>query len=375
MFGDTSGLMAVLALAAQPAALPIGQTDHAPPVMMTDSVATGLLTWTPGTPECGAAVTPVRLLRPYNSLAPIGGEQSPVTLRFAIDDDGRTMSISGEGSGARSNGRDEIAAALAASTFRSGAARTACTLTYYPSINRHADVPLAEIASYALNPVSGYVPKAMRDRLEASGTCFSGERPRPVLQAYPRLGDLRLTPGVGEWQLVGYDLDTEGKPVNLSRLTGSGHVALGEAAIDAMARSRFENGSRTGCHFVYKLPAATLAAPDLDPGLPDETGGASCGKDGSWDRPPRLVYPSAYLKRAIEGWAVLRYDVATWGEIGNVQVLGAQPTADFGEQAKRMLSTAKVKPSDSGAIGCIQRVRYKIKVPHPVAPAEEVEVF
>lgn len=375
MFGDAIGFSTVLALAAQSAASPIGKTDYAPPVIMTAPIATGLLTWTPGKLECGAAVTPVRLLRPYNSLAPIGREQSPVTLRFAIDADGRTLSIRGEGSEVKSNHQAEIAAALAASTFRSGAARTACTLTYYPTVNRITDVPLAEIASYALNPVNGKLPKAMHDRLKATGNCFTGEHPRPVLQAYPRWGDLRRTPGVREWQLVGYDLDAEGKPVSLSRLSGSGHAALGEAAIDAMAKSRFEHGPRSGCHFAYNLPAATLPAPELDPGLPDETGSASCGKTGSWDREPRLVYPSAYLKRAIEGWAVLRYDVATWGEIGNVQVVEAQPTADFGEQAKQMLTAAKVRPSDSGAIGCIQRVRYKIMVPQPVVPVEGMDIF
>ena len=64
------------------------------------------------------------------------------------------------------------------------------------------------------------------------------------------------------------------------------------------------------------------------------------------------------MRRRIEGWAVVRYDAAPWGEIGNVTVLAAQPSADFGTQAQVVLRSAKVAPSESGFTGCVERVRF-----------------
>ena len=38
----------------------------------------------------------------------------------------------------------------------------------------------------------------------------------------------------------------------------------------------------------------------------------------------------ADLDRAIEGWAVIAFDVAPWGGTGNVRVVASEPAADFG---------------------------------------------
>jgi TonB family protein len=70
-----------------------------------------------------------------------------------------------------------------------------------------------------------------------------------------------------------------------------------------------------------------------------------------------LRFPEPYRRRAIEGWAVVTYDVAPWGEINNIQVKASQPSADFGAQAVTVLRSARVKPGP-GAVGCVERVRF-----------------
>ena len=97
--------------------------------------------------------------------------------------------------------------------------------------------------------------------------------------------------------------------------------------------------------------------PDADAFRPQ---GATCGDDRAWDRKPALIYPAAYRRRAVEGWAVLTYDIAPWGEIGNVKVAAAQPAADFGTQAQRMLLSARAAASPQGWTGCVERVRFQM---------------
>lgn len=61
----------------------------------------------------------------------------------------------------------------------------------------------------------------------------------------------------------------------------------------------------------------------------------------------------------------MSYDVAPWGEIGNVKVLAAQPSEDFGGQAVRMMQNAEVKTSGRGMTGCVDRVRFAMDSPRP----------
>ena len=70
--------------------------------------------------------------------------------------------------------------------------------------------------------------------------------------------------------------------------------------------------------------------------------------------------PHGLSARSIEGWADIAFDVATWGEIGNVRVLRAEPTDDFGEAAKRMIERSSAQKS-AGFTNCETRVRYRME--------------
>ena len=84
---------------------------------------------------------------------------------------------------------------------------------------------------------------------------------------------------------------------------------------------------------------------------------ADCEGVGDWTHLGLQTFPEPFRKRSIEGWAIVRYDVAPWGAVGNVKVLESQPSEDFGKQATIMLQNAALPPS-RGMTGCVDRVRY-----------------
>lgn len=322
--------------------------------------------WTPGEVRCeGSTIAPVQTLRrPYNGLVyPRAMPSEPVMLRFAIDATGRVYSIARESQGG-SYQSDDIAPALASSRFAPGRAFQGCTVTYSSSIIPLANAPVAELLSYSMNQQSGPLPREGWRRIESGANCFSQPRPQPVLRAYPDFSTVKATPGVRDWSLVRFDTDADGRAVRPIVVTGTGNRNLDEASIAAVADSRFTGGARSGCLYPYwRAPAALRAQPMPD--KPYEP--ARCARKDGWQTAPVLSYPPAYQRRAIEGWAVVRYDIAPWGATGNVSVIEAQPSADFGVQAKRMIEAAKARPSDTGASNCVVHVRYAIPVDAPQA--------
>jgi len=143
-------------------------------------------------------------------------------------------------------------------------------------------------------------------------------------------------------------------------MTGTGNAALDTAASDAVARSRFTGGARTGCSYPYWRTPATLAAPPSPPVASLRPADATCPEKHEWATAPAPFYPETFRRRSIEGWAVLSYDVASWGEPGNVRVLAAQPAAAFGLAAERGLKGARGTPAKQGLTGCVDTVRFLI---------------
>lgn len=319
----------------------------------------GLLMWVPGEVRCVGEAAPAgqALRRPHNTVVHSSAAAAkPVTLRFAIDTTGRTHSIAVESSPAAYQW-DEISAALASSRFVPGRAYTACSVTYSNSFAEFDTAPLPELVSYSMNQVSGRLPREAWQRIEAGADCFASPRPQQLLRAYPDFGKILGTPGVRDWSLVRYDTDVSGRPKRPVLVTGTGNRALDAASISAVAESRFTAGARSGCLYPYYRNAVVLEAPTM-PDKPVEP--AACERRDGWQVKPVLQYPAAYSRRSIEGWAVIRYDIAPWGAIGNVSVVDAQPSADFGRQAKRMIEMARAKPSETGAQNCVVHVRYEM---------------
>lgn len=54
----------------------------------------------------------------------------------------------------------------------------------------------------------------------------------------------------------------------------------------------------------------------------------------------------------------MRFDLATWGQVGNVEVIDAQPAAAFGDSGRRTVQTGRAEPSTSHGVRCVVPVRY-----------------
>lgn len=340
---------------------PIVTSHHGPP-----QVSQRLLRWMPGAVRCAGGVVEATVIRrPLNTL--FYGDRVPdaLTLSFEIDVNGRPLSITRDGP-PFAMGADDLLPAFSASRFPAGA-QTGCTVTFRPEPTALGEAPVADLVSYTISPRSGRLPRAGWDRIRPQGNCSDEPRPRPLLRAMPDFPKIEATPGVQDWSLVAYDTDAAGRPVRVRIAESTGNRALDAASLKAMRTSRFSGGARTGCVYPYWRAAEILPAPPAPEGI--ATLAPTCPDGRDWQTPPKLNFPEPYGRRRIEGWAVVRYDVAPWGEIGNLSVVAAQPTADFGRQAIQVVGSARFKPSASGRSGCIDRVSFKMP-PDDAPPAE-----
>ena len=330
------------------------------PVVAMDSTAHYLGRWSPGPVRCGdTVVAPERLsaVQPWMRWGP--GEPRTVTLYFRIDADGRPLSIRAEGASFVPNTED-VAPALAASAFASAAARTDCRIDYRQQLVPLAQADPADLIAYSLAPTSGPLRPEGWERIRPADTdCLRQPRPAALLRAYPDIRKIPGTPGERQWSMTSYDLGVKGRPIAVRTTGGTGNAALDAAARKAVSASRFTEGKRRGCLYPYSRAASRLAAPVA----PDEAqfGATPHCPAAGWTQQPRLTYPTAWNRRRIEGWAVVQFDVAPWGEIGNTRVLASEPAAEFGQRAMQVVRSAKRPPSPTGASGCIERVRFAIR--------------
>lgn len=364
--------VAATTLALVQAAPSMPPAPPAPPPIRTGSTpqpVQRLLQWLPGPVTCaGIPVEGAPIRRPLNTLRYGDSAPPPVALRFAIAADGRPVSID-RASTAPAFVPDDLLPAFAASRFPAGE-RRGCTVTYQARVSPLGDAPVEELVSYTISPRSGRLPREGWARIRQPGTCADLPRPAALLRAMPDFPRLRGTPGVPDWSLVAYDTDAAGKPVRARVTMGTGNRALDEAAVAAIRASRFSGGARTGCVYPYWRGPATLPAPPLPEGI--SAPGPGCAERRDWQTPPTMRFVEPYRRRRIEGWAVLRYDVAPWGEIGNVTVVAAQPTAEFGAAATNMLRTARMQPSERGLTGCTDRIRF-VMAPEDAPPDDPDE--
>ena len=344
-----------------------------PPVIATPAPA--LARWLPGEVRCadGAVRTiqapaPRPVLR-YGSLVP-----ADAVFGFTVAADGRALDIRATASD-RVFWADDLAPSLAAARFAPGA-RTGCSIRFTAMTQPIATAPMADVFAFAAYQ-DGPLPQPVLGRIRAaSGDC--GEtRPAPLLRAFPDMDKLPRTPGALGWTVTRYDLDARGVPVHAITAASSGDSALDRAASEALGRSRFAGGAARGCIAPTGLRAATLAAPPPPAIEPLRPAGATCPAELAFATPTAMAMPDPWRRRAIEGWAVVAYDVAPWSAIGNARVLAAQPAAAFGDWALTVIRPATKKTSNTGYTGCVERVLFRMadgaKLP-PVPPADELIV-
>lgn len=296
-----------------------------------------------------------------------------LTLDFRIDEEGRPLAI-----GRRTSGdfvyvadAEDIVPAFAASRFSPGAARTRCTATFTADLTPVAAAPIADVMAYTIFPTTRPT-QAMWERLKTPGADCTDPAPDVLLRAFPAFKTMPDQPGYRTWSMTGYDLDSSGKPRNVRTIGGSGTPALDGASRAAIVRSRFERGARTGCFYPYYKAATILPAPPAPTEDAMRPAGSTCPHDHEWAQAPVLRYPAPYWRRSIEGWAVIAYDVAPWGQTGNVRVLQAEPSAEFGDAAMAMIRNATLKTAGSGYVGCVDRVLYVMRKPGMAGGAEAI---
>ena len=361
-----SALVAASTLAMAPPPFPIATTAV--------RMERGLMTWTAGTVRCeGGAVSPLgAMVRPMNALAwsgnGSGGGGGPARIDFEIDASGRPVSIR-----EAISGNQDLGPALAATRFPA-AARSGCSVSYTPRMVPIASAELADLVSYTLEPVSGALPAEGWSRIAllsgSTGDCMTSPRPQALSRAFPDFRKIPSTPGVKDWALVAYDLDGEGKPIHARVALGTGNGTLESEAVAAVERSRFTEGARQACRYPYWRTAGDVPAPVMPPAMPTST---SCPTKRAWAVPPAMRFPAGYERRRIEGWAIVGYDIAPWGAVGNVKVLQAQPSDAFGRQAVQMLQGGSAAPLARGATGCIARVKFVMTAPAAGAEARAGE--
>ncbi|WP_162233322.1 energy transducer TonB [Sphingomonas sp. Leaf33] len=347
------------------------QVPPAPPIPPVVSGSTrAIFEFMPGTATCdGGTPAPVAVARPIPSAGVMtpGQAIAPYRFRFRIADDGRVLGVVPEtrvGSGPYVPTPD-LQPALAASRFATGAPQARCTIEYDVQARPIADAPAELVRRYLTLPHdAAYFEGEMRKRAQdADGDCYDGRGLAPLLRAYPDLDAVPQAAGTLSMTVAGFDLDRNGKPVRVRTVQSDGNAALDAATRQAAAKSRFKTDrARTGCVLpMMRRQRDPLEAPE-SPSLDGfRTAGDGCPLEAApWANLPRMTFPEPFRRRGIEGWAIMRYDVAPWGQVGNVSVIASEPAAAFGDQARQILSSARRAPSTRGASGCVERVRFKL---------------
>lgn len=343
-------------------------------VMPSGPVERQILEWQPGAVTCGdsgdpgAGIAPSSLVTPYPQALASAVPPPAMALTFDIAADGRAFNIRPAGTQRLRFDTRDIMPSLRASRFAGGVVQRGCRITYTPVLQPLAKAELPTLVRLGASPGQRLDPAGWQQI--APGNCRDRPRVTPLLRAYPDRRKLAMIEGGRSWTFVRYDIDAEGKPVNLATAISSGDAALDAEVRAAVSQGRYAGGPRTGCGLIWWTPPGTIAAPPI-PERGESDGNKACEIDDRWAREPVLTYPEPFRQRAIEGWAVVRYDVAPWGELGEIKVLAAEPSSDFGEAAVNVLRRARFKPLASGLTGCVDRVRFAIRDGEGEAPPGE----
>lgn len=379
-------------LAAQQTKVPIGRTVKPSNMTVTPAASGDLVqTWDSSPVKCDSgAVTASAWTAPHAQFAGKKVLDFPVTIGFSIDDSGRPVDIrvieggyveskfeasfDAENKTMRFNGKGLLESlatrglmpSLRASLFAAGAPQSGCRVVYTPQYTESADLGREALA--AMGAVPGLrLTSAQLDRL-GGGDCNTVGWPAPLSRAFPDWRLISATPGARKWTSLSFDIDEQGVPANTTVIASSGDDVLDAEGLRALRESRFGGGPRKGCVTSWwRDPGIIPAAPGPD--TSDFEGYRSCDTLRTWATKPRLTYPQAYNQRGIEGWAVLGFDIGADGAIGNVTVLAAQPSEEFGASGKAVLQSGRFQPSEEVHTRCVETVRF-VKERPKTEPAE-----
>ena len=302
---------------------------------------------------------------PAQQAARQGESDAETVLSFSIAADGRTVDI-----------RPADAAPIAFATLQAGLAvwrfpaqaRKDCRLTIRWRSVRLDEAETPDLLNYfAVTRDRGALRDAVAKRLGGDGAdCgdrFGGRRPDTVV--FPDFEKGRKpAPGGRSWSVTRWNIDAEGRATDVETLGSSGDADLDSEARRATAETRMHPGpARTGCVYNLYRSGETLAAPPMKPEDQREDPLQQCPATiaDRFSVRANPVFPTVFRDRSVEGWALIRFDIAPWGQIGNASVIEAQPAAAFGVDALRLVQTSQATPGFEAGVRCVVPVRYTLQ--------------
>jgi len=284
-------------------------------------------------------------------------EPSTQTLRFAINEEGRPRSIRPLPAAQRPNPTEDDQATLAAYRFAPGRAQADCTMTISLTPRPLAEASREQLAfAYAVD--RAWPASVVRALARPGDDCRT--RPRPDVAVYPSPDAGRIPPGGLGWSVTRWNVTRDGRTSDVETLASSGDAELDAEIRRVVVASTFQpDAPRRGCIGAWTRQGATLS----DTPEPEPTGDPlkNCPAElRARFTHARLTYPTAFQRRGIEGWAIVRYDIASWGEPGAIEVLEAQPAAAFGEAARNIVRAGRATPGHVAGIRCTDRVIFRL---------------
>ena len=280
---------------------------------------------------------------------------------FSVDADGRVADLKRIGQIPNYGPEDEAGAIIASWRFAPGQAAKGCKIDLAPTHRPIEEATPATLFEMLANDVRNPAP-ALRKALASAGDCTRAPYRRPNVVVYADLRPFDNKTVDPAWVGLHYDIDADGAVKNVRIMGQHGERAFADAAASAVAEGRFFPGApRTGCYVAFKaMPKATEAI-KRPPGDSFErpTDGCKVTRE-ALNIPENKYFPPAYAKRRVAGWAIVRFDVAPWGQVGAVEVLAAQPAGAFGDAARSLVQSARPSPPPTGYRGCIVPVIYAI---------------
>lgn len=293
-------------------------------------------------------------------------EPPDVVLSFHIDGTGRAVGIKREPAPTDRltlyADSSDLEPALAVSRFAVGRPRIDCRAIYRASTIPIANASPAQLSRFLASDVAGSRSPAAASRLRPAGTtCASPAALRPLVLAYPDAKKIEVRPGAVVFSTIAFDVDPSGKPIDL-RVLASNDAAHGAEVARAVGASRFASGPVKGCIMGSAQRGQVSTEPPPRPSIDAfRRAQDTCAQvKPTMQFAIKPSFPLAFRKRAVEGWAIVRYDVAPWGEPGNIEVVAAEPAAIFGEVAKQVVRSGKAEASGTGASGCLAPVSFKL---------------
>ena len=328
------------------------------------------VSFSPGAIDCGGvAVVPDRREEPYPSVGFAYSNDQPLPatgfyrLRFSIDGSGRPEDIAVDKDDLPHwIDRSDIMPAFAAWHFAAGAPRQGCVIAFAIHDYPISAAPPAEAMRYFA--MKGGDRDLFERTIPKGSTCFQPNAPAELVRVWPDFETIPQPPGTRSFTMIGYDINRHGKPIHVHVVASDGNRVLDAKGVAAMKRSRYVNGARSGCTYPFRrTPIAPLKAPPSPDVAAFRPPDADCDGVGAWTNLALTTFPEAFRKRSIEGWAIVQYDVAPWGETGDFKVLKAEPAEAFGTQAIETIRRSTKPSSKRGYTGCVDKVAFKMTKP------------